>query len=156
MKPGGYFRFALLIPFILWVISLIVSLIYSAIELEEIWNIIFIPIVYYAIGILLWFFPYTVLAIGLWIWSKNRSSLALRNAALTAPSLFFLLILIEASWAYLSTDSISEVAKSLPEVATFLIVLSLVYGYLCVGIAFGIFKFLQAKNFIVQEAALAP
>ncbi|MBL8103225.1 MAG: hypothetical protein JNM02_11880, partial [Anaerolineales bacterium] len=80
MTPLTYFRFALFIPYMLWGISLLVVLPVSMsnIEISESLNIILMPVMFFTIGVILWFFPYTILAIGLWIWSKNRSMTELR------------------------------------------------------------------------------
>ena len=153
MRAQTYFRLALFTPFILWVIGLLITILFSAAEMSTPWDVIFTPIAYYTIGIILWLIPYLILAVGLWIWSKNRTISNLRNAGLMSPFLFFLLLFAEAYWAYLSTGSLTETTQRLPELAATVGALSLVFGYLCVGIAFGVFKFLQARNFIAQEAA---
>lgn len=124
------------------------------IEISEAWNLILTPVAFFAIGVILWFFPYTILAIGLWIWSKNRSTAELRNMALTSPLLFFILLSLEAALVNLPAESIMEFTKNLLEQSLLLGVVSLVFGYLCVGIALGIFKMLQAKELIAKEAPL--
>ena len=153
MKPLTYFRFALFIPYILWGISLLVILPISMsnVEISEAWNLILTPVAFFAIGVILWFFPYTILAIGLWVWSKNRSTAELRNMALISPLLFFLLLSLEAAMVNLPAESIMEFTKNLLQQSLLLGVVSLVFGYLCVGIALGTFKFLQAKRLIAEE-----
>ena len=153
MKPQTFFRIALLTPYILWGIGLLVMLPLSAMEneLSETWNFILIPVAFYTIGIILWFLPYTILAIGLGIWSGNKSMSALRNTALTAPILFFVLMSIEIIIVNLPVTTITEFLRAITEQSLAFGVFSLLYGYLCVGIAFGIFKFLQHKNLIAIE-----
>jgi hypothetical protein len=153
MKPQTYFRIALLTPYILWGIGLLVMLALSAMEneLSETWNFILMPIAFYTIGIILWFVPYTILAIGLGIWSGNKSITALRSAALAAPFLFFALMTIEIIIVNLPPATIAEFLSAIAEQSLAFGVFSLLYGYLCVGIAFGIFKFLQRKNLIAIE-----
>ncbi len=154
MKPQTYFRLALFTPYILWGVGLLAALPPSLIETTESWNIVLAPVMFYVIGIILWFVPYTILAIGLWIWSKNRTITSLRNAALVSPLLFLVLILIEMVLISLPADSVGEFMQELLGQTLMLGVFSLVFGYLCVGIALGIFKFLQAKNHISQETSL--
>lgn len=152
MKPHTYFRLALLTPFFLWVIALLAGLLLSEIETEqEFLNLLLIPILFFAIGIILWFIPYMVVFIGLWLWSGNKSIPALRNVALTSPILFYALLLFEIVLVYTITDSLTEFIQSLVEISALLGVVSLFFGYLCVGIAFVVFKILKIKKVIVPE-----
>jgi hypothetical protein len=153
MKPQTFFRLALLVPYILWGIGLLVMLPLSAMEneLSETWNFILMPIAFYTIGIILWFLPYTILAIGLGIWAKNKSINSLRNTALAAPFLFFVLMSIEIIIVNLPATTITEFLSAIAEQSLAFGVFSLLYGYVCVGIAFGIFKLLQHKNLIAIE-----
>jgi hypothetical protein len=153
MKPQTFFRLALLVPYILWGIGLLVMLPLSAMEneLSETWNFILMPIAFYTIGIILWFLPYTILAIGLGIWAKNKSINSLRNMALAAPFLFFVLMSIEIIIVNLPATTITEFLSAIAEQSLAFGVFSLLYGYVCVGIAFGIFKLLQHKNLIAIE-----
>jgi len=144
MKPRTYFGLALLFPYMLWGICALVVLILSYQEISEPWNIVLMPISFYAFGILLWFIPYTVLAVGMWIWGKNKSTPALRKLVMVAPIILFTFMLIEAILISLPTN------YAFP--ALFLLGgFSLVFGYLCVGIAMGIFKILQAGGLIAEE-----
>jgi len=158
MKPQTYFRIALLTPFILWVICLLLILPISILNLEtpEAWNILPMPALFYLFGILLWFIPYLILAIGLWVWSKDKKTSALRNAALLAPILFFCLMLLETTLVYATSQSLTEFLQGLPALAATLGGLSLVFGYLCVGIALGLYKFLRARNLISQHEMPPP
>lgn len=153
MKPQTFFRIALLTPYILWGIGLLVMLPLSAMEneLSETWNFILMPVAFYTIGILLWFLPYTILAIGLGIWGGKKSIAALRNAALAAPVLFFVLMTIEIIIVNLPATTITEFLSAIAGQSLAFGVFSLLYGYVCVGIAFGIFKLLQHKNLIAIE-----
>jgi hypothetical protein len=151
MKPQTFFRLALLFPYALWVVCALVFFLLSRLEIPEAWNIALMPVTFYVFGIILWFIPYTVLAVGLWFWSKNRPITTLRNAALVSPLLFLVLMLIETVLVSLPADSVAEFIQELLGQAVMLGVFSLVFGYLCVGIALGLFKFLQARNLIAQE-----
>lgn len=151
MKPQTFFRLALLSPYVLWVLLTLVSLIFSSVESSEAWDLALMPVTFYVIGIILWFVPYTVLAIGLWIWSRNKTVKTLYRLALTAPLLFFVFMLIELALVSLPVDSITELTGELPGQAALLGGFSLVFGYLCVGVVLGIFKFLQARKLIVEE-----
>lgn len=157
MKPHTYFRLALLLPFFLWIITLIAGLLLSQSEtLPEILNILAIPILFYGLGIIFWFIPYMVICIGLWIWSGNKSIATLRNAALIAPIMFYLLLLFEMLVMYFFSDSLTNFTQEILEIAALLGVVSLFFGYLCVGIAFALFKILQIKKVIVPEEEVVP
>jgi len=72
MKPLTYFRLALSFPYILWGICALIFLFVSKLEISGNWNIVLMPLLFYVFGIILWFIPYTALAIGMWIWSRNK------------------------------------------------------------------------------------
>lgn len=153
MKPLTYFRLALLTPYLLWGICLLVLLPLSTLgdELSEVWNPVLIPITVYAFGIILWFIPYTLLAISLGFWSKNKPFRELRNMAFIAPVLFTLLMLAEGILVNLPAESLSILIRDMLNQSIMIGFSSLVFGYLCVGIALGIFKLLQRINFIAKE-----
>ncbi|HRQ23079.1 MAG TPA: hypothetical protein PLF42_06575 [Anaerolineales bacterium] len=151
MKPRTYFGFALLFPYIFWGISMLVTFALSAQETSEAWNFVLAPFAFYALGIILWFIPYTILAIGMWVWSRNRTTSALFKAGIAAPLIFFVLMLIEVIFVTLPSENLTVFMQELLNQSVFLGILSLVYGYLCVGIALGIFKILQSRNLIAQE-----
>lgn len=152
MKPRTFFGIALLTPYILWIISALLAYLLSGLEISSSWNILLMPVMFYAIGILLWFIPYTLLAIGLWIWSRKKSVKTLFRAALVSPFLLGFLMIVEGVWVNLPVDNLSKLANELPGQAAMLGILSLFFGYLCVGIAFGVYKVLQARNRIADES----
>ncbi len=154
MKPRAYFGFALLLPYVFWVVSMLIVLLLSSRETSQAWNFVLASFAIYAIGIIVWFIPYTILAVGMWIWSRNKTTSALFKAGSAAPILFFFLMLLEM---VLITPLAESQGKFLHEIfnqAMFLGILSTVYGYFCVGVAMGIFKILQSKNLIMREEPL--
>jgi hypothetical protein len=152
MKPQTYFRLALLSPYALWgICALALFLLQSILETPEAWNIALMPITFYVIGILLWFIPYTLLAVGLWIWSRSRSTPALYRMALIAPILLLVLMLAEIVLVSLPVDSMAELTEELIGQSALVGGFSLVFGYLCVGVALGVFKVLQARKLIAKE-----
>ncbi|MBN8582363.1 MAG: hypothetical protein J0L96_16980 [Anaerolineae bacterium] len=152
MKPHTYFRLALLTPFFLWGIALLAGLLLYQFKTPPDFIIILMtPILFYTIGIIMWFLPYMIVAIGLWIWSRNKSVATLRNAALTAPVVFYMILLLEALVVYVFSANLIESTQEVFEMSAILGIVSLLFGYLCVGIAFAVFKILQIKKVIVQE-----
>lgn len=154
MKPLTYFRLALLFPFILWGICALIYYMLSRFELSEAWNLAMMPLAFYVIGILLWFLPYIVLAVGLWIWSRNRSTIALLRSALLAPVLMLILMVIEITAITLPTEGIADFLEGIGGSILMLGFFSLLFGYLCVGIAAGIYKLLQSRK-LIKEKPLA-
>ena len=155
MKPRTYFGIALLFPYILWCICALVIFILSSQEISEPWNVVLTLFFFYAFGILFWFIPYTILAVGIWLWSHNKSLTVLYKTAIVAPILLCALILVESTLLSLPVDSLAELLKKAAETSFLLGGFSLVFGYLCVGFALVVFKFLQAGNLIAEEAPLS-
>jgi len=154
MKTRTFFGFALLIPYLLWGICALIFFLISKQEIPEAWSLALMPITFYTFGILVWFVPYTILAVGMWIWGRNRSTMTLSRLALLAPILFFVFMLIEAVLISLPADSAMEFAKSTLQMLLLLGGFSLVFGYLCVGLAMGFYKFLLSRNIIKEETTL--
>ncbi len=151
MKPRTFFGLALLFPYLLWGFCALIVFLLSSQEMSEPWNAALMPVFFYVFGIILWFVPYTVLAIGMWIWSRNKSTRALYKAALIAPVLLFVLAMIEVTVISLPVESMAELAQELLGQSVLLGSFSLVFGYLCVGVALGVFNFLKSRNRIVEE-----
>lgn len=163
MKPRKLFGVALLFPYLLWGICLLIANVFSSRDVPDIWNMLLAPAAYYVIGIIFWFIPYSLLAIGTWIWSKNKSIESLRKSGLRAPVIFSGLIAIEYSIIilvnYLPSETgkviwASESGDATMQFLAMLITSSLLVGYLLVGIALVIFKVLKSKNLIVENAHL--
>jgi hypothetical protein len=150
MKPVTYFRFALLIPYLLWGLSVLVVAIAPQ-ETSSTWTTLLTPVYFYAFGILLWFLPYTVLAVGLLIWSRNKQAGALFKAAMIAPLVLAVLMVVEAGLVSIPSGGMSEFGSTLLGQAAVLGGFSLVFGYLCVGFALGIYKFLQLRRLTAEE-----
>lgn len=154
MKPRTYFGIALLFPYLLWVICALIVFILSRQETSTDWSTVLMPVFYYAFGILLWFIPYTLLAIGLWVWSKNKSEARLHKFAIRSPLFLLALMAIESLWISLPAEGVSELASNLFSELMLLGGFSLVFGYLCVGVALGIYKLLQTRGLIQEEISL--
>lgn len=151
MKPRTYFGLALLTPYALWIVCALIAYLLSGEETSTGWDILLMPVFFYAIGILLWFIPYTLLAIGLWIWSRNKPVKSLFRAAMAAPVLMGVLMFMEGLLVNLPASDLAQLGRELPGQVALLGGLSLVFGYFCVGITLGIYKMLQARKFIAEE-----
>lgn len=150
MKPRTYFRLALMFPYLLWGICALVLFLLTSLESTAL-DFLLLPFMIYVLGIILWLVPYTLLAVGMWLWSRNKSTTALYKLALIAPVLLVALMLIESTLMSLPAENLAELAMDSLEQAVTLGAFSLLFGYLCVGVTLGLYKFLQAKGVVAQE-----
>jgi uncharacterized membrane protein YvlD (DUF360 family) len=156
MKSRTYFGLALLTPYALWIICALAAFLLSSLETTPAWDILLMPIMFYAFGILLWFIPYTILAVGMWIWSRSKSTATLFKAAMVAPVVLGILMLLEGLLVNLPASDIAQLGRELPGQVALLGGLSLLFGYFCVGITLGIYKILQARKLIAEETPPQP
>jgi hypothetical protein len=157
MKPKTFFKFSLFFPYILWGICVLIAYLISTFlhsDTVPILETLLIPVMFYAIGILFWFIPYTLLAIGLLIWSRHKSIDNIYRASIRAPLLLLILMVLEAVVLSVGSGGIGEIIKSTLEESLLLGGCSLVFGYLCVGIALGLYRFLRSKDFIKEEETI--
>lgn len=155
MKPVTYFRFALLLPYLLWGLSALVIAVAPQ-ETSPTWTTLLMPVYFYAFGVLVWFIPYTVLAIGMWVWSRDKSATSLFKAAMISPLVLVVFMVIETALVSLPSQSMSEFGSAFPGQILVLGGFSLVFGYVCVGIALGIYRLLQTRRIIAQEPSAEP
>jgi hypothetical protein len=154
MKQKTFFGIALLFPYTLWVFSALVVFILSSRELSTSWNSILMPFGIYTFGIVLWFIPYTILAVGMWVWSRNKPIQAIFKAGLLAPFSLVLLMFVEVIIFSFGSGSIEETFNNVVREALAMGAFSLVFGYLCVGIVLGLYKFLLSRNIFKEETTL--
>jgi hypothetical protein len=158
VKPVTLFRLGLLLPYALWTLSAgIVALVTTLGEVSETVSNILMPLFFYAFGILFWLIPYTLLTVGLWIVSREKPISTLKRLALGAPLLLAMLMTLEGAGISLLTGNISTLQQDLPGQLLLFGGFSLGVGYLCVGLAFVVFKILETQNLIAieQRAELA-
>jgi hypothetical protein len=153
MKPKNFLRLTLLVPYILWGICLLIFYLTSQIT-SAVWDIMLIPVRVYTFGIIVWFIPYTLLALGLLIWSRNKSTKAIYRIYSISPFLLLIFMILESIVVSMNTGEMVDGMKSTLATSLFLGGLSLIFGYVCVGIAMGLYKLLQTKNLIKEEAMI--
>jgi Na+/H+-translocating membrane pyrophosphatase len=151
MKPRTYFGLALLFPYVLWILCALALFVVSPLETSAFWNAVVAPVFFYALGVLFWFIPYTILAIGLWFWSRGKSTAALYKAGLVAPLLLIVLMLVEVVLISLPVNSLAVLTEELVSQSVMVGVLGLVFGYLCVGIVLLVYRSLRARKLIEEE-----
>jgi hypothetical protein len=153
MKPQVFLRFSLLLPYLLWGIMLLVVLADRGSEAGETTGFFGAGLLasMYVIGIIFWFLPYTLLALGLVIWSLKKQPKTILRVFALSPLLLTVLILLEINLLSLvSEDPAALVSQSnlrdLMSLNLLAIGLTLGAGYLCVGLGFGLYKLLQRLN----------
>jgi hypothetical protein len=158
MKTQTYLRFSLLFPYILWVILLGISVVYSsvAIDDEPSGTVQFISAVigFYTIGILIWGMPYSILAIALWVWGRGKTAERTAKVFIFSPLIMTILVAIEI--VVVSVFTSDGVSSDFGASVVFVSLLSLPFGYAIIGIVAGIYKLLQLGNIIHPENETLP
>jgi hypothetical protein len=164
MKPQTYLRLSLLLPYILWGIALLLVSVFGGFDASPVDDKMTIPLLFgwlasfYLVGIIFWFIPYTLLAAGLLVWSVNRQARTVLRVFAASPLLLAILIIIEINVLTFDADSISFL-PSAPDFENFMAfnglaaAITLVAGYFCVGITFGIYRILQRLDLIQETRA---
>ena len=166
MKIKTYARLALLIPLLLWVILLLVELLINAVipadlrsnEPNTFLGALEIAILFYVIGIVLWFLPYLVLSITLLLLSFKLRLKTLQYLFTLSPFAMAMLAMIEATIVSVAGGGYAMSTADLPSnfnmgigINVMMGILSLVYGYICVGLGIAGYKLLQRLGMIKEE-----
>jgi len=170
MKTKVYLRLSLLIPFVVWVICLAIFMIWIKLfpnsprigGSEGMIDIVLLPLLFYVFGIIGWLLPYLLLALILFFWSFRSQSQVLMKVFALSPLVMTLLILIvvnalsigDGGWSLLSNNPTENALYILGSNAVFGL-LTLLWGYLCVGTGYGFYRLLQRRGFIREEEMIA-
>jgi hypothetical protein len=160
MKTATYLRFSLLIPFAVWGICLLVIMATSAVskdqfvpELQE--NISTGVAVFfsaYVIGIIFWIFPYLLLALILFFSTFiSQGRTALKVFALSPLAMTLLTL---ATVILIDLSSSGTIDQGFSNFILFVVGLVLIWGYICVGIGYGIYRLLQRRGKIRDEESI--
>jgi hypothetical protein len=164
MKPQTLLRVSLIIPYLLWGLSAIIVAVVSSsknspFDTSSIINmLLYIPMLY-AFGIFIWGIPYTLLAVGLGLWSRGKPTQKIIRAFAWSPVMLAILISLKMfafsiNWndlgAGFSQNSIDFGASILGIGG-----LAIVFGYLSIGVVAGIYKVLTLLNLIKNENEMA-
>jgi hypothetical protein len=157
-KPQTLLRSFLLIPYLAWGVSLLFAyLVSGSVGNLSTSNALFDALAgvtsFYAIGIILWGIPYTILALGLLLWSIKKSTSTIFKVFAFSPFLLSTLMVIEfalISFWPLQTQSLGD-SKDFLSSMLVAILPSLIYGYGFVGAGSILYKFAKHLNFINIE-----
>ena len=165
MKTQSFLRFSLLIPFLVWVLCLAFFLIAAAIQNDntsygdafDVMAILAFVSMLYVFGIMVWIFPYLLLAAILFFWSFiAQSRVALRVFALSPLVMTIFTVATLNIMMLWNSGDISSLDESLINMNLMAIGFALVWGYICVGIGYGIYKLLQHRDFLREEQKMEP
>ena len=157
-KPQNILRSLLLIPYVAWGIALLLSCqVFIPAENSHttfaFFDILVGVVSFYTIGIFLWGIPYTILAVGLLLWSINKPALTIYKLFFFSPFLLSILMVCEIALISFwppqvpSFESIMEFLSSIPVV----VIPSLIFGYGLVGIGIIIYRIIKHKNLVKAE-----
>lgn len=161
MKPQTYLRLSLLLPYVVWIVLILLTLILGGIDegslLGQTTTFLGVWIVsVYLIGILFWLIPYTLLSIGLLLWSREKQANTIVRIFALSPLLLTLLILLELNIFSIAAGSISSYLsppnfENMMALNGLTVIFTLAAGSLCVAIGFGIYRLLQRLRIIGER-----
>ena len=169
MKTNTYLRLSLLIPILVWLLCLLFMIPASLITFQDptfgqsnsILDLLFAFAGAYLFGIVLWIVPYLLLSLILFFSSFIGSPrvmitlYALSPLAMTALTLALMNIFL---FAYVGVSAFPDMPISSLQGYTESTLavggLSLLWGYICVGLGYGIYKLLKSRGVIRDEQAL--
>ena len=169
MKTNTYLRWSLLTPILVWLLCLLFMIPASLITFQDptfgqsnsILDLLFAFAGAYLFGIVLWIVPYLLLSLILFFSSFIGSPrvmitlYALSPLAMTALTLALMNIFL---FAYVGVTAFPDMPISSLQGYTESTLavggLSLLWGYICVCIGYGIYKLLKSRGIIRDEQAL--
>lgn len=164
MKPQTLLRMSLIIPYLLWGLSAIIIAVVSSsknspFDASSIINmLLYIPMLY-TFGIFMWGIPYTLLAVGLGLWSRNKPIQKTIRIFALSPVMLAILIALEMfaftiNWNDLRAG-FSQNSTDFGSSTLVIGALAVVFGYLSIGVVAGIYKVLTLLNLIKNENEIA-
>ena len=149
------------VPYLAWGLYLLLSYLYSLSEKINLSNAVldFIGGVatVYAIGILLWGIPYTLLVLGLLIWSIRKSASSMYKVFLLSPVLLAVLMTIEVSLVSIPINEFSApIDGGFLAYAAVGVIPALAFGYFFVGVGAIVYQLVRRMGLLHVEAAPIP
>jgi hypothetical protein len=157
-KSQNLLRSLLLIPYFAWGIALLfVYLVSASAGNSQTPNAFFGVLTgvasFYTLGIVLWGIPYTILALGLLLWSINKPAPGIHKVFVFSPFLLSVLTIIEIaliSFWPLQAPSLEDSMNFLSSILV-AVIPTLIFGYGFVGIGSLLYKAARHLNFISIE-----
>jgi len=175
MRTMTYARLSLLIPFVIWVIFVLLLLLMSAMpesmNIDESMNMgdsvtfgdaILMFLLFYVLGIFFWLFPYILLALILFLFSYITNVKTILRLLVLSPIAMALLtvaviVILGMGGSDPMTNYLSSGELERDWYIFILIVagLAVLWGYLCVGIGYGTYTVLQYLGAIKDELTIS-
>jgi hypothetical protein len=169
MKTTTYLRLALLIPILWWGICLLVFLTVSTSPINEavssnttsVADSLLLLFAFYLFGIIMWILPYALLTLILLSLSfiyQARTTLKIFALSPIAMTVFIiawvnLLGMAAPGVGMMSSNPVANYQDFISSNLLFAVV-TLIWGYICVGTGFGIYKLLQRFRIIPDEGRM--
>ena len=157
-KPQNLLRSLLLIPYFAWAIGLLfVYLVSVSTGNSYTQNAFFDALTgvaaIYTIGIVIWGIPYTLLTLGLWLWSNNKPAPTIFKVFVFSPFLLSILSVVEVGLITFWPPEVSslEVLTDFPSYLLITVIPTLVFGYAFVGMSSILYKSMRQLNLIIIE-----
>ena len=147
IKPQNLLRSLLLVPYLAWGVSLLIAYLVSGPTSNFHTSNTFFEaltgvVSFYVIGIVLWGIPYTILALGLLIWSIKKPVPNIFKVLIFSPFLLSILMVIEIlliSFWPLQTQPLGDSTDFLSSLLV-AVIPTFIYGYGFVGVGIVIYK----------------
>jgi len=166
MRPLTYARFSLLIPILVWVVSLLLLLaafvllpdLQTASDTPTLVAVVGVFLLFYVIGIIYWLIPYLLVSLVLLLTGFRSKERVLWTVYLLSPLLMAFVILIVVTTltvtppegSLLISDLTSNFQDSVGTGILFAII-TLFWGYICIAMGFGGYKLLQHFGKIKED-----
>jgi hypothetical protein len=171
MKPRTYARFALLIPFLVWVILLfllflinvVVTVFLPSTGQMSFFDLLQAFLLFYIIGILFWFPPYLVLSMTLLFISFKSRLETMKYLFVLSPFAMAMLVMLETAIILIPAGTMNamtpiDLASTFKDrtVANLIFgALAIVWGYLCVCLGLAGYKLLQHFGKIKEDEKIS-
>lgn len=177
IKPKTFLLSLLLLPYLVWVVAAVFSLILiwpliytigipisflteSIPILGKSFGLLYSFILAYVFGIVFWGLPYTLFVIGFFFWSKNKSTKKTYSSLLYSPLLLALIPVV--GLMSLGLFSIAS-GKTLPLenwrnlglISLLGVALCLIYGYIFVGLGMAGYKLFDFLKLLKSESEIS-
>ena len=166
MNTTTYLRWSLLIPIVLWALCLPIFVLLNLLPGSEnltdptapmdFMGVVGMFVIIYVFGIVIWVFPYVLLAMILFFWSFiGRAQTMLKVFALSPFAMVPLTVAIP-SVLFLGASpggflGDMGVFKEWMSINLFLAAIALIWGYICVGMGYGLYRLLRHHGLIKDE-----
>jgi len=166
VKTATYLRLSLVIPILVWGVCLLFFIVASIPPINEFGSSqsttpmtsMFVFFGFYTFGIVFWFFPYLLLSLILLALSFiTKAGITMKVFALSPITMTILTITLLNLLALGTSGDSTILSNPLVKDQDFIsfnmlsLLFSLIWGYICVGIGFGLYKLFQHLRIIRDE-----